>query len=79
MEAEKLLVSFSGGRTSASMAKYIKENYEGEKCFVFANTGKEREETLAFVQECSQQFNIKYIGYKTYHADPARGRHYLVG
>ena len=39
-----ILVTFSGGRTSAFMAKYIKERYCNDNIlFVFANTGKEAE------------------------------------
>lgn len=55
----RLLVSFSGGRTSAFMLKYLLNNYDGELCVVFANTGKEKEETLEFVNHCSIQFNVK--------------------
>ena len=57
----KILISFSGGRTSAFMAKFILEHEkyrECEKLFVFANTGKEREETLDFVNKCDKEFNL---------------------
>ena len=59
-----LLISFSGGRTSAFMCDYIikAEKYKDyEKVFVFANTGKEREETLEFVNECDKFFNLNLI------------------
>jgi predicted phosphoadenosine phosphosulfate sulfurtransferase len=49
-----ILLSFSGGRTSAFMAKLIFElpKYKNfKKLVVFANTGKEKEETLKFVNE----------------------------
>lgn len=57
-----LIVSFSGGRTSAYMAYKIQNSAEYqdfEKVYVFANTGKEREETLEFVHKCDQEWNLK--------------------
>lgn len=57
-----LLVSFSGGRTSAFMAKFLKERYPNrEMLFVFANTGKEREETLIFADKCDKEFNLNLV------------------
>lgn len=57
-----LLVSFSGGRTSAFMAKFLKERYQNrEMLFVFANTGKEREETLIFVDKCDKEFDLNLV------------------
>ena len=57
-----LLVTFSGGRTSAFMAKFLKERYpEREMLFVFANTGKEREETLIFVDKCDKEFQLNLV------------------
>ena len=57
------LISFSGGRTSAYMLKKIIDAYNGKlpKDIVvcFANTGKEMEETLEFVHECENRWNIK--------------------
>ncbi|MFN6013472.1 MAG: phosphoadenosine phosphosulfate reductase family protein [Flavobacteriales bacterium] len=60
---EKLLVSFSGGETSAYMAKWIIDNWS-EKYdikYVFANTGQENEETLEFINECAKYFNIEVV------------------
>ena len=49
MKNKKLLVcTFSGGRTSAFMGKFLNEydKYKDfDKVFMFANTGKEKEET----------------------------------
>lgn len=57
-----LLVTFSGGRTSAFMAKFIKERYcDDNLLFVFANTGKEAEATLEFVQKCDKEFNLNLV------------------
>ena len=57
------LISFSGGRTSAYMLKQIIDAHGGalpdDVHVCFANTGKEREETLRFVQECSVRWNVR--------------------
>lgn len=59
----KLLVSFSGGETSAFMGIWLKQNCSNqfEMIFVFANTGQENEETLIFIDKCSKHFNIPVI------------------
>jgi len=56
----KLLVSVSGGRTSAYMAHYLKEKYAKfyDLHFVFANTSQEHEETLKFINSCDLFFNL---------------------
>ncbi|MGI9582664.1 phosphoadenosine phosphosulfate reductase family protein [Chryseobacterium sp. RRHN12] len=57
-----ILISFSGGRTSAFMAKFCKEYYSNDNLlFVFANTGKEREETLDFVDKCDKEFKLNVV------------------
>lgn len=82
---KNLLVSFSGGETSAFMAQWLNNNYEKygyeNIVFVFANTGLENEETLEFVEQCDKYFklNIQWIeaevihehrkGTKYYHTD----------
>lgn len=57
------LVSFSGGRTSAYMLWHVLDAYDGklpENVHVcFANTGKEREETLRFVHECESRWGVR--------------------
>ena len=53
------VVSFSGGRSSAYMCWRLKREYSHLKmAFVYANTGKELEETLVFVQRCSDEFGL---------------------
>lgn len=56
------LVSFSGGRTSGYMLHEIIRSHDGKLPegvhVVFANTGKEREETLAFVNECAVRWSV---------------------
>ena len=64
------LVSFSGGRTSAYMLWRILQAHGGtlpdDVVVAFANTGKEREETLRFVHECGSRWNvpIRWIEYR---------------
>jgi len=56
------VILFSGGRTSAFLAKYMKENPRYKNCiFVFMNTGKEREETLKFINQCDHSFGLNVI------------------
>jgi hypothetical protein len=56
------VVLFSGGRTSAFLAKYMKEHPHYKNCiFVFMNTGKEREETLIFADKCDKEFGLNLV------------------
>lgn len=57
-----LVISFSGGKSSGLMTHLLLEHFpERIKVIVFANTGKEREETLEFVQNCQNVFGWKVI------------------
>ena len=55
-----LLVSFSGGETSAYMmyfiSKYWKDKFNIH--YLFANTGEEHEETLKFIDNCCNYFDV---------------------
>ena len=54
-------ISFSGGRTSAYMLHQVLEANGGlppEAKVCFANTGKECEETLEFVRDCSVNWQV---------------------
>ncbi len=57
------LISFSGGRTSAYMLRMILDAHGGtlpdDVHVCFANTGKEREETLRFVHECGVRWGVR--------------------
>lgn len=57
------LVSFSGGRTSGYMLKHILDAHSGtlpdDVHVTFANTGKERLETLRFVYECEKRWGVE--------------------
>lgn len=60
---KNLLVSFSGGETSAYLAKWLIDNKSKEynMIFVFANTGDEEEETLKFIDVCAKKWNINIV------------------
>lgn len=59
-----LLISFSGGRTSAFMVKLLFElpKYKNhQKLVVFANTGKENEATLKFIDRCDNEWDLGVV------------------
>lgn len=62
-QKQKLLVTFSGGRSSGRMAHLMKKNYSDkfDLLFVFANTGQENDETLDFVNECDKAFDLGVV------------------
>lgn len=57
------VVSFSGGRTSAFMLRRILDAHGGrlpkDVRAVYANTGRERAETLAFVRDCAERWGVE--------------------
>lgn len=59
------VVSFSGGRTSGYMLWRILEAHGGtlpdNVKVIFCNTGKERPETLDFVERCSQRWGVPIV------------------
>jgi len=60
---KRVLVSASGGRTSAMMAYLIKKAYSHiyDLIFVFANTGREKEETLMFLDKVDKHFGLGIV------------------
>lgn len=77
-----LLVSFSGGETSAFMAQWIKKHLEDKYdkvVYVFANTGLENEQTLEFVQQCDNywKLNVKWVECKI-NSEMGKGTRYWL-
>ena len=72
---EPTCISFSGGRTSAYMLYQVLQAHGGtmpdDGIVCFANTGKEEEATLNFVNDCSVNWGVKihWIEYQD-HEDP---------
>lgn len=59
------IISFSGGRSSAYMLAKILDAHGGrlpdDVKVLFANTGKEAEETLRFVRDCQINFGVEIV------------------
>lgn len=72
---EPTCISFSGGRTSAYMLWRVLQSHGGtlppEAIVCFANTGKEDEATLKFVQDCGQRWGVDIHWLEFRDADPA--------
>lgn len=61
---EPTVISFSGGRTSAYMLWKVLQSNDGlpnNAIVCFANTGKEEEATLKFVNDCSINWNVPIV------------------
>jgi len=60
---ETMFVSFSGGRTSAYMARWLLDNKSDEYDFIFtfANTGLEHEKTLEFIDKCDKAWGLNLV------------------
>jgi len=59
----KYQISFSGGRTSAYMAKLLIDNWSDRYDFIitFANSGLEHPKTLDFVHNCDAHFGFNTV------------------
>lgn len=75
------VVSFSGGRTSGMVLYKILEAHGGklppDVLVCFCNTGKERPETLDFVEECSQRWSVPIV-WLEYRCDAQSGPTFAV-
>lgn len=70
-------ISFSGGRTSAYMLWRVLQSNQGlpaEAVVCFANTGKEDEATLRFVQDCSEHWNVPITWLEHVNAESPKDR-----
>ena len=78
---EPSCISFSGGRTSAYMLWRFIEANDGlpDDCIVtFANTGKEMEHTLKFVNDCSEQWGVSIVWLEYKQAEKTEDRFQIV-
>jgi len=67
-----LMITVSGGRSSAIMAKHINESPKYAKCkkiFVFCNTGMERPETIDFLKKIEIEWNIPLVKIEGVYSD----------
>lgn len=68
-------ISFSGGRSSGKLVKKVLDAHGGklpdDVIVTFANTGKERPETLRFVHDCATHWNIPIV-WLEWRATPAQ-------
>lgn len=74
------LLSFSGGLTSGYMLKRVLDAHSGrlpdDMHVAFSNTGKEREETLRFVHNCSTHFGVHVHWLEWIKPDDPKAPHY---
>jgi 3'-phosphoadenosine 5'-phosphosulfate sulfotransferase (PAPS reductase)/FAD synthetase len=74
-------ISFSGGRTSAYMLWRVLQSNGGlpdEAKVCFANTGKEEEATLQFVNDCAVRWNVPIVWLEYQWADETKDRFKVV-
>lgn len=81
IKKENILVNFSGGRTSAYMSYWLKENMSHlyNLVFVYANTGLEHEKTLEFVDKVDKYFGLNLTWIESVvDPRPNKGTTYIV-
>lgn len=70
----RLLVSFSGGRSSGMMTHMVcNSDIAAEMKVVFANTGQEDDRTLDFVHRCATEWGINIVWVEAV-IDPEKGK-----
>ena len=73
----KYQIGVSGGKTSAYLLYRVLERHGGElpdnAVAIFTNTGKEREETLRFVREIEQHWDVPVVWLEYWRNDEATG------
>ena len=71
------VINFSGGRSSGFMLGQIVDAHGGSLpenyTVVFANTGKEREETLTFINQCAEHFGVEVVWLEYRYRPEAKG------
>ncbi len=79
---EPTCISFSGGRTSGYMLWRILQEHGGKlpdnAIVCFANTGKEEEATLRFVQDCAVRWDVKIHWLEYTHSEMPSDRFKVV-
>lgn len=77
---KRLLASFSGGRTSAFMTKWLLDNKRDEYDIrvVFANTGQEDDRTLDFVRKCDEAFGFGTVWIESVAQEPGKSSGHRV-
>jgi hypothetical protein len=76
----EMVVSFSGGKTSAYMSWWLKRHTNLDCVYVFANTGQEHEKTLEFVDRCDKAWGlgVHWVEAKVYHGEKKGSGHSFV-
>jgi len=72
MQNKNLLVTVSGGRSSAMMARHIQthEKYKDfEKLYVFCNTGMETKETIDFLKNIEKFWDLPLVKIEGLYSD----------
>lgn len=78
---DKTLICFSGGRTSAYLLWRVIQSNNGlpdDAVVLFANTGKEEEATLRFVDRCSREWNVPITWLEYEWKEDAKNRYRVV-
>ena len=60
MIKKQIVVSFSGGRTSAYLCSLIKKLHH-DAVFVFMDTGAEHPQTYEFIKQCNDYFGLNLV------------------